>query len=63
VSFGKIRLSASIVGSAAADERPHRAEQPHDPNNQAFDQSGSYSKSPKVADTVIEARLLPGIFN
>jgi hypothetical protein len=46
----------SIVGSAAPDKRLHRAEQLHDPNHQAFDQSGMYSKSSNVADMVIEAQ-------
>jgi hypothetical protein len=46
---------ASIVGSAAPDKRPHRAEQPHDPNHQAFEQSGMEAKPSNVADTVIEA--------
>jgi hypothetical protein len=47
--------TASIVGSAAPDQRPHRAEQPHDPNHQAFEQSGMDAKPSNVTDTVIEA--------
>ena len=34
---------------------PYRAKWPKHPNNKAFDKSGIYSKSPKVADAVIEA--------
>jgi hypothetical protein len=30
---------------------------PHDSNNNAFDKSGAYSKSSKVADAVIEAAM------
>lgn len=47
---------ASIVGLAAPDKRPRRAEQLHDPNHQAFDQSGMYSKPSNVADMMIEAQ-------
>jgi hypothetical protein len=47
--------TASIVGLAAPDQRPHRAEQPHHPSHQAFDQSGMDAKLSNVADTVIEA--------
>jgi hypothetical protein len=47
---------ALIMASAIPNESPHRAKWPKHPNNKAFDKSGIYSKSPKVADTVIEAR-------
>jgi hypothetical protein len=43
------------MASATPNESPHRAKWPKHPNNEAFDKSGIYSKSPKVADTVIEA--------
>ena len=46
---------ALIMASATPNESPHRAKWPKHPNNKAFDKSGIYSKSPKVADTVIEA--------
>jgi hypothetical protein len=47
------------MASATPNESPHRAKWPKHPNNKAFDKSVIYSKSPKVADTVIEARFPP----
>jgi hypothetical protein len=38
-----------IMASAIPNESPHRAKWPKHPNNKAFDKSGIYSKSPKVA--------------
>ena len=40
---------------ATPNELPYPAERPKHPNNKAFDKSGVHSKSPQVADTVIEA--------
>ena len=51
------RLRALIIGLATLNERPNRAKRPKHPTNKAFYKSSSYSKSSKVADTMIETRL------
>ena len=43
------------MGSATPDEAAYRAKHLNYPNNNAFDKSGVYSKSLKVADDVIKA--------
>ena len=45
-----------IIGSATLNGLPDRAKRPKHSTNKAFDKSGVYSESPKVADTMIEAR-------
>ena len=44
-----------IIGSATLNGLPDRAKRPKHSTNKAFDKSGVYSESPKVADTMIEA--------
>jgi hypothetical protein len=48
-------FSASILGSATPNVLRHRVVRLKHPNHKAFDKSGVCSKSPKVADAVIEA--------
>ena len=44
-----------IIGSATLNGLPDRAKRPKHSTNKAFDKLGVYSKSPKVADAMIEA--------
>jgi hypothetical protein len=48
---------ALIVGSATLNGLPDRAKRPKYSTNKAFNKSGIYSKSPKVADAMIEADI------
>jgi len=48
-------LWALIIGSATLNALPDRAKWPKHPTKKAFDKSGVDSKSPKVADAMIEA--------
>ena len=48
--------AALIIGSATLNALLHRAKRPKHPNHKAFDKLDVYSKLPKVADAVIEAR-------
>ena len=43
------------MGSATLNELPDRVKRPKHSTNKAFDKSGVYLKSPKVADAMIEA--------
>src|SRR5687767_12936873 len=45
---------ALITASATLNELPDRAKRPKHSTNKAFDKSGVYSNSPKVADAMIE---------
>ena len=53
--FGWLLLGLDHGIGHPHNESPYRAKWPKHPNNKAFDKSGIYSKSPKVADAVIEA--------
>ena len=48
---------ALIIGSATLNGLPDRAKRPKHSTNKAFDKSGVYSESPKVADAMIEAKM------
>jgi hypothetical protein len=48
---------ALIIGSAALNRLPDRAKRLNHSTNKAFDKLGIYSKSPKVADAMIEALI------
>ena len=50
-----------IIGSATLNRLPDRAKRPKYSTNKAFDKSGVYSKSPKVADAMTEAEFYPSI--
>jgi hypothetical protein len=50
-------LAALITGSATLAELSYGGNRSKHPNNKTFDKLGVYSKSPKVADAMIEAQL------
>jgi hypothetical protein len=55
-------MAALIIGSATLNELPDRAKGSKYPTNKAFDKSGVYSKSPKVANAMIEAEMASTVF-